>query len=178
MIYPVKPLPGILTLGLVIILGLAVQLNAIARQNAGGVLHGTLSGENKSWTILEKNGRSTATFIEIAPDLWRFSIQGNVGEKLTIKDSLSMTFTVIGDTVQPATVSFFPKSAMTPVYTVQGSMELELEHLQVEGDSARIAGRFHDHLPYQDTQDTDPDTSMAIELDVEFDITAVRKEAD
>lgn len=124
---------------------------------------------------MKRNHRSTATFVEIAPDIWRFTLQGNVGDDFTIKESLSISFTIIGDVIQPATVSYFPEAATEPLYSVAGSMALELDSLEVTDDSAHVTGRFSDDLAYMEQEDSDPDTSHAVKLDIEFDVIAIRE---
>lgn len=165
------------SLSILILVHMLVPATGMAAQpSADDVLQGMLDGENRTWSVIERDGQSTATFVKIAPDIWRFNIQGNAGDEFTIKNSLSLSFTVIAGTVQPATVSYFPEPAMMPVYTVPGSMGLQLDDLQIDGDSARVAGRFRDDLPYQADQDAEPDSSRAVTLELEFDISAILQE--
>jgi len=151
----------------------------LASPAAADSFQGTLDGKAHTWHILETDGRSTASF-SVLPHGTTFTIQGHADEDrgFSTKGTLAINFTQDdeGQMLSEPEVTFFPSDGLFPNYSSDGSGDWELNTLDIDGDTASIVGTFHGTLNKVEAPGSDADAEDAIEVELEFDVTARRQE--
>lgn len=138
-------------------------------------LAGELDGETREWIIVERQTTSSAAFSELSSGLVRVTIAGHADDLVTTEGSLVITFMVMQGTPREVEVKYFPEASRLPVYTLSQSDALDLDSIEIDGDTARIVGGFDGDIPRQEDFNEDPDPENSIHLDVEFDVQARRQ---
>lgn len=158
-----------------IALGMLLSALAAAAWAQEQTFQGTLGGESREWTILEQAGQSTASFGELMPGMVTVTIQGHDGPRFSVQGALSISFMTMNEQIGDLEVMYFPESAMLPHYTSIEPTGLEIERFEVEGDTARLAGRYRGTLRYMEAFGATPDPARSLEVDVRFDLEAARE---
>ncbi|RUR30436.1 hypothetical protein ELY33_11655 [Vreelandella andesensis] len=138
-------------------------------------ISGTLDGEPKEWHVVTHSEGSTASFGELMPGMMDVTIQGHREQRFETQGTLSINFMVMNGTTGDASVSYFPESAMMPHYGTETEVPIEIELLDIDGDTGRAKGRISTSLAYLASMTEDYDSSNTMEVDVSFDVTLVRE---
>ncbi|NAW33456.1 hypothetical protein [Halomonas alimentaria] len=139
-------------------------------------IHGSLDGEEREWHVVTHAEGSTANYHELMPGMLNVTIQGHREEKFATQGTLSIDFMVMQGSPSAASVTYFSEASMVPHYGTETEVPIELEVLELEGDSGRAKGRVRTSLAYVESMQSSHDADNSIDLDVEFDVTLVREE--
>ena len=139
-------------------------------------IRGTLDGEPHEWHVLSEGDMSTANFSELMPGMVNVTVQGHREARYETQGTLSISFMVMQGAPSEASVTYFHESGLTPHYGTESDVPIELEVLELEGDSGRAKGRVSTSLAYVESMQSSHDAANSIDLDVEFDVTLVREE--
>lgn len=158
------------TLGLT---GMAAAL-LISTGALADTITGTLNGEPRSWHVVKQGGSSTANFSELVPGMQTVTVQGHVENQFATEGTLSIGFTLInGEMVSPPEATYFHTSGFMPNYGNQDTpQQWELKVGEIEGNTVHVAGHYAGTLKLQGKPTGDEPETM--ELDVKFDVNAVR----
>ncbi|WP_077280010.1 hypothetical protein [Thioalkalivibrio denitrificans] len=139
-------------------------------------MQGTIDGEQRTWHILERQGQSSASFSEIGPDAVSFTVQGHRAERFETQGALSINFMLMnGQPMGGAEVAYFPGRRMFPHYNTNDAPGLELDEIVIDGDRARVSGRFRGEFVHVESMTAGEDPDNTIPVDVHFDVTALRQ---
>ncbi|WP_083007443.1 hypothetical protein [Halomonas sp. GT] len=139
-------------------------------------ISGTLDGEPKEWHVVTHSEGSTANFSELMPGMMNVTVQGHREPRFETQGTLSISFIVMNGNAGDASVSYFPESGMMPHYGTEQDVPIDIELLDVDGDTGRVEGRVATSLAYLASMSEDYDHSNTMDLDVSFDVTLVREE--
>ena len=156
----------VLILGLV---GLLLSSPAVA-----DTIEGTLNGEPRTWHVFKQGGSSTANFSELVPGMQTVTLQGHVDDEFATQGTVSIGFTLMnGEMVSPPEASYFHTGKFVPNYGNQDTpRQWDLSVREIDGNTMHFAGQYAGTLKLQGKPTGDePET---IELDVTFDVNAVR----
>ena len=137
---------------------------------------GTLDGEPKEWHVVTHSEGSTAYFSELAPGIMDVTIQGHREPRFETQGTLSISFVVMNDVADDATVSYFPERGITPHYATEAEVPIEIELLNIDGATGRAKGRVTTSLAYLASMTEDYDNSNTMEIDVSFDVELQRED--
>lgn len=139
-------------------------------------LKGSIDGEQRTWHILERQGQSSASFSEIGPNAVSFTVQGHRAQRFETQGSLSINFMLMnGQPMGGAEVAYFPGRRMFPHYNTNDAPGLELDEIVIDGDRARVSGRFRGELVHVESITAGEDPDNTVHVDVRFDVTALRQ---
>ena len=155
---------------------MAMGLGLCAGQVMANEIHGSLEGEEREWHVVTHAEGSTANYHELMPGMLNVTIQGHREEKFATQGTLSIDFMVMQGSPSAASVTYFSEASMVPHYGTETEVPIELEVLELEGDSGRAKGRVSTSLAYVESMQSSHDADNSIDLDVEFDVTLVREE--
>ncbi|WP_433924318.1 hypothetical protein ACN06F_16350 [Vreelandella sp. 21] len=139
-------------------------------------ISGTLDGESKEWHVVTHSEGSTANFSELMPGMMDVTIQGHREPKFETQGTLSISFIVMNGDTGDASVSYFPENGMLPHYGTEQDVPIDIELLDIDGDTGRVKGRVVTSLAYLASMSDDYDHSNTMDIDVSFDATLVREE--
>lgn len=139
-------------------------------------ISGTLDGESKEWHVVTHSEGSTANFSELMPGMMNVTVQGHREPKFETQGTLSISFIVMNGNAGDASVSYFSESGMLPHYGTEQDVPMDIELLDVDGDTGRVKGRVATSLAYLASMSDDYDHSNTMDIDVSFDATLVREE--
>jgi len=137
---------------------------------------GTLDGEPKEWHVVTHSEGSTANFSELMPGMMNVTVQGHREPRFETQGTLSISFIVMNGNAGDASVSYFPESGMMPHYGTEQDVPIDIELLDIDGDTGRVKGRVATSLAYLASMSEDYDHSNTMDIDVSFDVTLVREE--
>lgn len=139
-------------------------------------ISGTLDGEPKEWHVVTHSQGSTANFSEMMPGIMNVTVQGHREPRFETQGTLSISFIVMSGDAGDASVSYFPESGILPHYGTEQDVPIDIELLDVDGDTGRVKGRVATSLAYVASMSDDYDHSNTMDVDVSFDVTLVREE--
>jgi len=138
-------------------------------------LSGTIDGEKKTWEIVEIPNDSLVSYTEMGPGLQTFSIRGVNEERSPIKGGLTIGFIVINGSPSTPSVTYHHTNRMFPHYgNLQGG-QLEIDTLEIEGDTARIVGSIKGQLQYLETMNSGSVEGEDIPVNLNFNVEAMKK---
>jgi hypothetical protein len=139
-------------------------------------MQGSIDGEQRTWHIIERHGESSASFNEIGPNAMSFTIQGHRAQRFETQGTLSINFLVMsGQLMEGAEVAYFPGPRTFPHYNAHDAPGLELDELVIDGDWARVSGRFRGELVHVESITAGEDPDDTIQVEVRFDVIALRQ---
>lgn len=160
-------------------IGLALCAGAMALASAQALadeIRGTLDGEAREWHVVTHAEGSTANYHELMPGMLGVTIQGHREEKFATQGTLSIDFMVMQAPPGAASVTYFPENSLTPHYGTESDVPIEIEALEIDGETGRVKGRVATSLAYVESMMTEHDHDNAMEIDVTFDVALVREE--
>lgn len=147
-----------------------------AGQAVADEISGTLDGEPKEWHVVTHSEGSTANFGELMPGMMDVTIQGHREQRFETQGTLSINFMVMNGVSGDASVSYFPEDGIMPHYGTEEEVPIEIELLDIDGDSGRVKGRIATSLAYVASMTEGHDHSNTIDIDVSFDVALAREE--
>lgn len=155
---------------------LITGLGLCAGQLLANEVSGTLNGDEHQWHVLNQGGMSTANFSELMPGMINVTIQGHRQDRYETQGTLSIDFMVMEGAPSEASVTYFHESGLTPHYGTEEEVPIEIEVLEIDGDSGRAKGRVATSLAYVESMMAEHDHANTLEIDVSFDVVLVRDE--
>lgn len=153
-----------------------VTLMLLAVPAHAETMQGSIDGEQRTWYILERHGDSSATFREVAPNIVSITIQGHRAQRFETEGTLVINFVLMnGQPMEGDGVSYFPGPRTFPHYTTHDAPGLELDEIVIDGDQARVSGRFRGELVHVESITAGEDPDDTIHVDVSFDVTALKQ---
>ncbi|OYD23355.1 hypothetical protein [Oceanimonas baumannii] len=143
----------------------------IAPLSFANELAGTLDGKQHNWHILEHQQGSTANFSEIMPGMYSVSIQGHRQNKYETKGTLTIDFMIMQGKANTASVTYFPESTLTPHYGTKEEVSIQLDVLELNGDTGRASGSVETSLLYVENLQTEHNPNNKLQADIRFDVT-------
>lgn len=155
---------------------IAVGLGLCAGQVMASEISGTLDGEPHEWHVLTHADGSTAYFSELMPDMINVTVQGHREERYETQGTLSIDFMVMQGAPSEASVTFFHASGLTPHYGTEEEVPIEIEELEIDGETGRVKGRVATSLAYVESMMAGHDHDNVMEIDVTFDVVLMRED--
>lgn len=155
---------------------MAMGLGLCAGQVMANEIRGTLDGEPHEWHVLSEGDMSTANFSELMPGMVNVTVQGHREARYATQGTLSISFMVMQGQPGDASVTYFHESGLTPHYGTESDVPIEIEELEIDGETGRVKGRVATSLAYVESMMTEHDHDNAMEIDVTFDVVLVREE--
>lgn len=155
---------------------IAMGLGLCAGQAMANEIRGTLNGEPHEWHVLSEGDMSTANFSELMPGMVNVTVQGHREARYATQGTLSISFMVMQGQPGDASVTYFHESGLTPHYGTESDVPIEIEALEIDGETGRVKGRVATSLAYVESMMTEHDHDNAMEIDVTFDVALVREE--
>ncbi|MCA1769604.1 MAG: hypothetical protein LC652_06485 [Halomonas sp.] len=149
---------------------IAAGLGLCAGQALANEISGTLNGEPHEWHVLSEGDMSTASFSEFMPGMINVTVQGHRNDRYETQGTLSIDFMVMQGQPGDASVSYFHESGLTPHYGTEEDVPIEIDTLEIDGDSGRARGRVVTSLAYLESMQAAYDHDNAMEVDVSFDV--------
>ncbi len=145
-----------------------------------GTVTGSVGEVSEQWETLKMDVdgqiRATASFGSPVGVITDFTLQAHLGRQFTIKDSVSITFTLMNGQVQSGGVLYFPEAGMTPHYgDHEDSVTVTLDSIELQGDTAQVKGRAVGQLYHVSSYTASPDTTDAVTVDLVFNATAYKE---
>lgn len=139
-------------------------------------ISGTLDGEPQQWHVITHADGSTANFSELMPGMIDVTIQGHREQEFATQGTLSISFMVMGGEASSAVVTYFPESSIMPHYGTEDEVPIELELLDIDGDTGRAKGHITASLTHVASMSEGHDHSNTMDIDVSFDVALAREE--
>lgn len=146
-----------------------------------GTIDGSVGDQSERWVTFRQETpagwHSTSTFGSPIGLMTSITLQGHLEKHFQIQGMVSIEITLMNDRVVEAGVSYFPEDSTFPFYgDHEGSVKLDMETLDIDGEQAKVAGVISGRIFKTTDFTSPPDTSDALDVSLEFEAMAYKEE--